>query len=175
MIPVVGDAAGKGTKVTRKVLTWFKVGNRYFSSSARKAAYKLLFDDYGAKVADAIWDARNSKLVRKAIEDVGKGLKEAWQAHHIIPKELITSNPTLRNAIDQGFDFNKLGNLIPLSEARHLGSHGNYTTQVTELLKEIERELPKLTDKQKIEKVVEVIMKKINNTSGKINELTFSL
>jgi hypothetical protein len=32
-----------------------------------------------------------------------------------------------------------------------------------------------LTDKHKIEKAVEIITKKINKTSGKINDLTFSL
>jgi len=176
MLPVAGDAIGKSGKVTRKVIQWFKVGDRYFSSPTRKAAYEVLLNQFSStKVADAIWDARNSKVIREIIIEAGKALNTTWQAHHIIPKELIEQSLTLRNAINQGFDFNQLENLIPLAEARHLGSHGNYTVQVKNLIERIERDFSFFTDKQKIEKAVGIIATKIGKTTGKINDLTFSL
>jgi len=175
MIPVVGDAAGKGTKVTRKVLTWFKVGNRYFSSSARKAAYEVLFNDFGVKIADAIFDSRNSKLIRKAIDDAGKGLKEAWEAHHMIPKELIEEYDVIQNAIKQGFEFNKLDNLIPLEKAtRHKGSHPLFTNRVRKKLDDLIQLYPRKQAKEILEMAVNDIKSAIDSQKTKhIEQIIF--
>ena len=156
LVPIIGDGADKGTKYTRKVLNWVKVGSRSFeSSSVRKAAYEILFKKYGERIADAIWDARNSKLIRDAIENAGLALKKSWQAHHLIPKKLIETFTVLQNAIKDGFEFNKLQNLMPLDGLRHLGKHDDYTRGVSALIDLISEKFPKLTDKQKIEKAVD--------------------
>ncbi|MFN3785127.1 MAG: AHH domain-containing protein [Spirosomataceae bacterium] len=176
IIPVVGDAAGKGSKVTRKVLTWFKVGNRYFSSPARKVAYEVLYNKYGgAKVADAIWDAANSKLIRKAIDDAGKGLSNAWEAHHMIPKELIEEYVVIQNAIKQGFDFNKIDNLIPLEKAtRHRGSHPLFTNRVRIKLNKLMGDNPNKQAKEIVEMAVNDIKKAINTQNTKhIEQVVF--
>ena len=170
MIPVIGDAAGKGSKYTMKVSKYFTIGKRFFLSPARGAAYKLLLK-YGDDVADAIWDARNSKLIRGVIEKAGLALKVTWQAHHMIPKELIEEYPLLRKAIDEGFKFNDLDNLIPLDNLRHLGSHGTYTTEVRRLIDNFSNRYKSKSAKEIMDLVANKIKTTINSTTGDIDEL----
>ncbi|MER3329232.1 MAG: AHH domain-containing protein, partial [Candidatus Kapaibacterium sp.] len=93
------------------------------------------------------------------------------QAHHIIPVELAEKNSIVKEAINQGFDFNGIINGVALSKARHSGRHPNYTNLVKNILDNVKDLNPNASSKEIVEKVADQLRDLINNTSGKIDDI----
>jgi A nuclease family of the HNH/ENDO VII superfamily with conserved AHH len=178
MIPFGGDIGAKTTKYTLKLNDGGSIllkGTKFLLS---KAALKRVTDvkaAFGDDIAKAFaqsfnWTHYRAKVAALAL---AKGYKK-WQAHHILPRELIESSETLRKAMLQGFDFNDVKNLIPLDYfTRHSGSHPAYTFAVEELIDKLKKSGKYLgNEKLLIEDALKMITLKIEKTTGKINLIT---
>jgi RHS repeat-associated protein len=179
VIPIYGDT-GKIAKYSMKAIDVFTVAGRTFNSSKAAARYNKIITkfDGSRKVADAIWDSGGKKMgVRVGNNKLAKKLKTAGtgeQAHHIIPVELIKNNETVKEAIEQGFDFNGKINGIGLGPKQHLGSHGDYTRGVEELINAARSADPKATAREVLESVSTQLKSdigKIKDTDTKINNV----
>lgn len=94
---------------------------------------------------------------------------------HVIPRQH-QDHPLVRQAIDEGWEFNGSGNLIPLekySRQTGTGVHGNHPKYNTEIYNRLEDNLNKpgsATDR--INGIISDVIKDIkNNPQIKINDL----
>jgi RHS repeat-associated protein len=165
-IPGIPGGAGILIKASRATKT-FVFSGRSFKSVSRMNEYKALFEKFGKNVAEALWDSRNSNKLRKACN-----ADPEEQAHHIIPRELIDESETLREAIDDGFDFNGAINGIALKKDRHNGSHPDYTEMVRGLIEQAKNNPKFKSAKEKMEWVANNMRDRIENSNGKINNKT---
>lgn len=106
-------------------------------------AYINLVKKYSySRVADAIVDSGKSfyknmmgksrgltNKLRKALQETDEDMT-GKAAHHIIPTQLIEESATVREAIEQGFEFNSKANGIALSTTKHSGPHSDYTKKL---------------------------------------------
>jgi len=81
----------------------------------------------------------------------------------------IKSLKTVRDAINQGFDFNGVENGISLDLTRHCGSHPSYTKYVQELIQSMDKTMANSSALERVRKVVEMVSKEIQSSQGKIN------
>lgn len=155
------DAVNKGKKALH-------FGGRTFYSSQKLAKYKELANHYGGKVADAIWDSGKggSNKLAKALKT-----PKGQQAHHVIPRELIEENEMVRDAINQGFDFNSVLNGISLDKTQHFGSHPNYTNYVRGVLETFKNDKKYSNALEKVKAAAGKIMNDIKANPGKIDNL----
>ena len=160
-----------------KLARWVKVGERLFHSA--QAAKK--FAAIEAKIVDqtvikAIYESGKFNVgvnkLRTALKESAKVLKSKWQAHHLIPGELLEKNEFIQQGVKEGFDFNGLANGLALDATRHSGSHAKYTTAVGNLISDLQKKLPASSAKEILEKASGIIKETIEKTSGKINEIT---
>ena len=80
-----------------------------------------------------------------------KEIPGEWQAHHLIPVELIQDNQTVREAIKEGFDFNGSVNGISLPKFIHIGSHPEYTELINNYINEYRIKFPNESAKHILE------------------------
>jgi RHS repeat-associated protein len=154
-----------------------RLAGKVFFNAKDAVRYALNHRDYGAKVADAVADRR---MLRGNL-----GLKlgdETVQAHHLMPVELVEESPLLRQAIDEGFDFNGATNgmaLVPYSAADDVGEHAThprYTEQIRQKLLLLQKEGYEGTAREAVEKVVGDVRKALEANRGKkINEVDLGL
>jgi hypothetical protein len=167
MVPIVGDALGKGTKYTIKATKFFKVGERVFQSAKQSALYEIMYKAYGnsSKIADAIWDAGRggANKLAKALGTKGTGKI----AHHIIPVGVLTDNKVVQEAIEEGFDFNGIINGIGLDKAFHPTNHFDYSEGVNKLIDATREAFPDLSSKEVVEKVATQLKTIISDAAGK--------
>lgn len=168
-VPGVPGGAVSAVKTYRYSKTVYQIGNRTFSSLQKFRAYSAYFSKYGGKVADAIWESGKGGVnkLAKALNSAGTGM----QVHHIIPQELIEKNKMVRDAIEEGFDFNGKINGIALNTSKHSGSHPNYTSKVEELIEIANSNKTLKTAKSKMEWVANKARNLINESEGKINNI----
>jgi len=129
---------------------------------------------YGDDIAQAAYDGGKGgkNKLRDAIIDAGQGLNSKWQAHHMLPTELLGQSNILRQAVRQGFDFNGVVNGLALDGSRHLGSHEEYTKMALGLLeKNFEKYRAKRNFKEIAEMTANQLKDKVQNSSGKINTI----
>ena|GEM_PF-6884977 len=171
---ITGQPAGTVDKIMTAVpIASGGAVNKVFKGFKFKKAF-LKFN-FSEKISNA-W-ANGGKLRDKLIKS-GEGLKdEKWQAHHIIPRELIGENKVVNDAIEAGFDFNGINNGIALPETVHKGSHAKYTAQVREQIKKWEIQNPNHSQEEAknfiqnlSEQLKEQINKEIKKSEKKINE-----
>jgi len=93
------------------------------------------------------------------------------QAHHLIPRELIEKNKMVRDAIEEGFDFNGKINGIALGPSKHSGFHPNYTSKIEELIEIANSNKTLKTAKSKMEWVANKARNLINESEGTINNI----
>jgi RHS repeat-associated protein len=157
IIPVIGEAG----KIIKHTVRYFRSVNQ-----ANKYRKYLI---HGQRVADAIWDSGKSgkNLLRDNMKKLGVNLNKK-QAHHLIPVELAEKNSTVKEAINQGFDFNGIVNGVPLDVTRHSGSHPQYTALVSDFISDIQKANPKLSSKEVVEKAAARARKYIETTTGKL-------
>ena len=160
-----------------KLARWVKVGERVFHSA--QAAKK--FASIEAKIIDqtvikAIYESGKFNLgvnkLRTALKESGNLLKGKWQAHHLIPGELLEKNEFIQQGVKEGFDFNGLSNGLALDVTRHSGSHSKYTAAVENLISGLKKNFPNSSAKEILERASGVIKETIQKTNGKINEIT---
>ncbi len=162
-------ASAKTVEATQKTTQALRVGNRAFQSTTQAAKYQNYFTKYGDKVADAIWDSGRGGANKLATALGTKGTGKI--AHHLIPVQLVDELPVVREAIEQGFDFNGKINGIALDATRHSGSHGDYTNMVNRMIKGAEETMKGKTPKEILEYVAKETETIIKSTTGKINDI----
>jgi RHS repeat-associated protein len=183
---IPGAKIAKGVKVaakltvvtTKLVFKSAQFGLRIFAKAIHYQKFQKLVTDYGAKIATTIMDAGRlggTNVLRGALERAKKGLAEAWQAHHIIPVELIEKNPLVRKAIDEGFDFNGTINGIAVAATRHTGRHPKeYVQAIETMIVEAQKTMTGKSAKEIMESVAKQAADIINaaeNQAKKINEI----
>jgi len=160
---IFGEPAGTIDKimVLFPAVSGGAVGKLFKTFKEKRLYLKLNFSE---KISNA-WAGSNK--LRKNLLKSGKGINgQKWEAHHIIPKELIGQNKVVNDAIDAGFDFNSIENGIALPSSVHSGRHGNYTKQIEDL---INNELEELTSNgakytaEKAEGILENIIEKVKS------------
>lgn len=130
-----------GTTVV-KVADNLSVGGRTFKVATQAAKYKVYYDKYGGKVADAIWDAGKGGANKLAS---ALKTKTGEIAHHLIPTELIERSTFLQKAINEGFEFNGTKNGINI---KFPGRHPNsYWEGVNKMIEETKALMPKASAK----------------------------
>jgi RHS repeat-associated protein len=133
---------------------------------ANKGRADELSSKYGDKIGKSYLDAKMGNL-RKAI----KNIADDEQAHHIIPTELLSNNPTVQKAVKEGFDFNKAINGIGLTKDRHNGSHPDYTKWIEKQISHVQKQNPSMSAKAVVEKVAALAKQTIVTTTGNINNI----
>jgi RHS repeat-associated protein len=140
----------------------------------KSAKLNAIASEYGDDIAKVMDEAgkEGPNLLRTALIGSNKGLNVAWQAHHVLPAELLGRSKILREAVRQGFDFNGVANGIALDLARHNGSHSNYTQMALQML---ETNFNNLRRKRNFKEIAEItanqLKDKIQSTTGKINDI----
>ena len=192
IIPIVGDFA-KGAKFTkiilknatksgkaRYILKYTDDTGEVFSKNFLKPKtfdeYAELLEQYDSwKIAETIWEVRKNgnKLMKTRIKDAGLALDVPWQAHHLIPAKLIGESPLLRQAIEQGFDFNGTINGMAISKTRHMGRHpDSYNKGVMKIIDKVQKNNPKYSPKEIMDEVTKQVRKKVDSKPDKrINEI----
>ncbi|MEM7163394.1 MAG: AHH domain-containing protein, partial [Bacteroidota bacterium] len=180
-LPAGAGAALKASRAGRVVLkvikhsdNLYKVGERAFRSANKAADYTKIVNDKfegSVKLANAFWDAGKggANKLAKALKTAGTGKK----AHHIIPTTLLEKNKYVKQAVEEGFDFNGIVNGIGLDKTRHKGGHFDYTEAVNNMINKAFTN-PKNADKSATEILQSVSTKlksKIENSTGDINQL----
>jgi A nuclease family of the HNH/ENDO VII superfamily with conserved AHH len=77
---------------------------------------------------------------------LGLVLKDGFQAHHLIPKELLRKMDVVKDAVAAGFDFN--GAVNGLKVAANHGPHAEYTNAIKNAIIDFEKANPNYTLKQ---------------------------
>lgn len=143
----------------------------YFYDAAGERTVKLTSGGK-SKIADALWDSGKKGMGNNKLRDaLGLVKGDKRQAHRLIPRELIEKNIMVRDAIEEGFDFNGKINGIALGPSKHKGSHPNYTSFVEGLLEQVKGDKTLDTDRKKLEWVAGEVRKKIESCSGKIDSI----
>ncbi|WP_298420552.1 hypothetical protein [uncultured Kordia sp.] len=140
-------------------------------SGVIKIDYEALAKLIGKKGAKAVRERGNlRKALLEALKKSGKKMKtELFEAHHILPVELLKTSPILQKAVKGGFKFNDLINakwakkysskVKALEDGIH-SSHGTYTKNVGEFM---EKELLKYMDEIGVDGI-----EFLSNTQAKI-------
>jgi RHS repeat-associated protein len=171
----------KGGKYTKYVYRYMNNAGKSITRSTKCKKYydnfSRIHSAFGSKIANTMGDAGkfgwSNKLKKvKEIAAEGKKIAGTWQAHHLIPTELIEKSATLRKAIKDGFDFNGAINGKALSTSRHWGSHPNaYVDGVADIIRDIRMKNPDMKAKEIMERAASRIRKKIESTDKKVNEI----
>ncbi len=119
------------------------------------------------KVTEAL--KNSSTKLRKALGMV-KG--DGKQAHHLIPVTLLKSNKYIKDAVEEGFDFNGIANGLPLGKDQHSGRHPNtFLKGVEAMIEATKSALPSASPKEVLENVADKLKKKLDGTGVKVNDL----
>lgn len=114
----------------------------YLKTDNARALYRKLAADFGKKKAKEImYSIENRHKLREAMGITDINL----QAHHIIPVEMLKSNPVAQAAVAGGFQFNGLPNGLPLSRTIHLTGHDPYNELLHDRLAQWANANPKYT------------------------------
>ena len=98
------------------------------------------------------WGNESAELIIDAIENrhllrsnIGLGLGNPFQAHHVIPVEVLKANKVAQAAVVGGFDFNSYANAIKLEGNVHLTGHSEYNELLMERLNSWAKQRPGFT------------------------------
>jgi len=128
---------------------------------------RVAFDpvEFAKKYGQAAADAKGSRdTLASNIKGASPGA--GFEAHHVVPVELIEKNATVRKAIEGGFEFNGdvNGKWVKRYSSRFKGikqgthaSHPNYTREVGELIDRMAAEATKNGAKLTSKKAAEIV------------------
>ncbi len=153
------NTVGDNVEIFKKLLKEADITKRVeLMKGVIKIDYEKLAKEIGQEAADAVKNRGNlRKALEKALKESGEVMETSlFEAHHLLPVELLKSSDILQKAMKGGFKFNDLINarwakkfsskIDDLKDGIH-ASHPKYTQQVGEFM---ERELKVFLKKSKV-------------------------